>query len=340
MDLHVHVSEAVDLTAFMFSIHNMGRKEDQELIERMLQDDEVEKKLKEIRRGLSAEDHEKLDVFFNEDSSIAPALLPAVMKGHPSLTAEGLMNRLRSMEEKEVRRHLFGRGFADNKYDGLDPKAGKRFVDKLAVPKQEKWKLYYYMDRPEAVNEELAALIEHVYHSFYKPFQQEAADAAQAFAEELRAAPNDPEHPVRRLVRDYMDTETIEGIHVYPSYSLNIGFMLQDLSEENAVHLAIGLKRFSLMESKMNEEELFGLLKVLTDERRFRLLKLLRKRPHYGYEIAEALGVSNSTVSHHLAILLSHKFVKSERAEHRVYYKVNTEEIKRVMGQMERMFAE
>ena len=340
MKLHFHVSEAVDLTAFMFSIHNSGRKEDKELIRKMLQDDETDKKLEEIRSRLSAEDHEKLEVFFNEDSAIGPALLPGVMKDDHTLSAEGFVQKLRGMSDEEIRSFLFGRGFADQDYDGSDPEAGKRIVDTLAVPKQEKWKLYYYLDRPEAVRGELSELTKYVYETFYKPFQQDAVEAAKAFIEELEQAPNDPEHPVRMLVRDYTDPEMIEHIHVYPSFSLNIGFMLNDLIVKNVVHLSIGVKRFSLLESKMNEEELFGLLKVLTDERRFRLLKLLRKRPHYGYEIAEALGVSNSTVSHHLAILLSHKFVKSERAEHRVYFKVNTEEIKRVMGEMERMFAE
>ncbi|WP_444684449.1 ArsR/SmtB family transcription factor [Alkalicoccus luteus] len=340
MELKVHVSEAVDLTGFMYVIHNSGRKEDEELVERMLKHDPAEQKLDQIRQRLSAAEHERLEVFMNEDSAIVPALLPILLEGEPELSASAFSEKLRKLDNNVIRSSMFSRAFTDTTYDGTDIDQGKRLVEQLAVPAKEKWKLFYYLDRPEALKDELAALIDEMYATYYEPIREEALAAAAAYRAELLEQPNDPEHPVRRLVADYVDVDNVDVIHVYPSFSLNIGFMLADVSKERTVHFSIGIQRFSLMESKLNEEELFGLLKVLTDERRFRLLRLLKKRPHYGYELAEALGVSNSTISHHLAILLSHQFVTSDRAENRVYYKVNTAEIKRVMAQVERMFAQ
>lgn len=41
-------------------------------------------------------------------------------------------------------------------------------------------------------------------------------------------------------------------------------------------------------------------LRALADENRLRLMALLARRPHYGEELAEVLGLAPATVSHHL----------------------------------------
>ena len=45
------------------------------------------------------------------------------------------------------------------------------------------------------------------------------------------------------------------------------------------------------------------ILKALADETRLRILQLLARRPMYGQQLAEALGVSHPTISHHMAQL-------------------------------------
>ena len=54
-------------------------------------------------------------------------------------------------------------------------------------------------------------------------------------------------------------------------------------------------------------------LRTLGDETRLRIVALLARRPHYGEELAELLGVTPATISHHLKQLRMTGFVDARR---------------------------
>jgi DNA-binding transcriptional ArsR family regulator len=66
---------------------------------------------------------------------------------------------------------------------------------------------------------------------------------------------------------------------------------------------------------------LFGLL---ADPTRLRMLRLLAMRPHYGQELASALGISGATTAHHTNELIRAGFVTLERRAHRTYFVLRT----------------
>ena len=84
----------------------------------------------------------------------------------------------------------------------------------------------------------------------------------------------------------------------------------------------------------MNKERLTRAFKILADEKRLSIIRLLNQGPLYGYELAQRLHLSNSTVSHHLSALSSVGLVKASRKENRVYYEVLPNEIEKLMEQM------
>ena len=59
---------------------------------------------------------------------------------------------------------------------------------------------------------------------------------------------------------------------------------------------------------------------ALADGSRLRIVHLLAQRPHYGQELAAALGVSAATVTHHVNLLLRAGVVSIERQSHRTYF--------------------
>lgn len=63
-----------------------------------------------------------------------------------------------------------------------------------------------------------------------------------------------------------------------------------------------------------------GVFALLADPSRLRLVRLLAERPHYGQELAAALGMSGATVSHHIDQLFKLGIVRVERHAHRTYY--------------------
>jgi DNA-binding transcriptional ArsR family regulator len=56
-------------------------------------------------------------------------------------------------------------------------------------------------------------------------------------------------------------------------------------------------------------------LKALADETRLRILQMLARKPLYGQQLADALGVSHPTVSHHMAQLRIAGLTRTELAE-------------------------
>jgi DNA-binding MarR family transcriptional regulator len=71
---------------------------------------------------------------------------------------------------------------------------------------------------------------------------------------------------------------------------------------------------------------LFGLL---ADPTRLRMLRLLAMRPHYGQELASALGISGATTAHHTNELIRAGFVTLERRAHRTYFVLQTAPLSR-----------
>lgn len=59
--------------------------------------------------------------------------------------------------------------------------------------------------------------------------------------------------------------------------------------------------------------QLAELLRALGDETRLRVVALLERRPHYGEELAEFLGLTPATISHHLKQLRNAGLVDSRR---------------------------
>lgn len=67
-------------------------------------------------------------------------------------------------------------------------------------------------------------------------------------------------------------------------------------------------------------------LKTISETTRFKILKLLKKRPMYAQEIAKEVGLTSATLVHHLEVLLNEKLieiVKNNNDKKRIFYQVN-----------------
>src|SRR5512136_696878 len=73
------------------------------------------------------------------------------------------------------------------------------------------------------------------------------------------------------------------------------------------------------MTEQSQADELLNFFKALADANRLKIIGLLAQQPYTGEQLAEMLGLSASTVSHHLS-MLSHVDLVSARSEQ--YYNV------------------
>jgi len=72
--------------------------------------------------------------------------------------------------------------------------------------------------------------------------------------------------------------------------------------------------------------------RLLGDPARWMLIQLLVAAPRYGQELAELLGLSIATVSHHLNGLKRLDLVDIRRDEHRLYYHLRTDRLRALLA--------
>lgn len=72
--------------------------------------------------------------------------------------------------------------------------------------------------------------------------------------------------------------------------------------------------------------------RLLADPVRWTLIQLLVTAPRYGQELAELLGLSIATISHHLNGLKKLDLVDIKRDEHRLYYHLRTDRLRALLA--------
>ncbi len=72
--------------------------------------------------------------------------------------------------------------------------------------------------------------------------------------------------------------------------------------------------------------------RLLADPARWMLIQLLVAAPRYGQELAELLGLSIATVSHHMSSLKKLDLVDVRRDEHRLYYHLRTDRLRALLA--------
>lgn len=69
-------------------------------------------------------------------------------------------------------------------------------------------------------------------------------------------------------------------------------------------------------------------LKIIGDATRLKILKMLHMKPMYGKEIAETLGLTTATVSHHLDALRQQGLINMEQVKQIKYFSTNFQAVK------------
>src|SRR5512136_2756529 len=83
-------------------------------------------------------------------------------------------------------------------------------------------------------------------------------------------------------------------------------------------------------------EELLNFFKALADANRLKIVGLLAQQPYTGEQLAEMLGLSASTVSHHLS-MLAHVELVSARSEQ--YYNVYSLNMAAIQSMAQRLLS-
>lgn len=83
--------------------------------------------------------------------------------------------------------------------------------------------------------------------------------------------------------------------------------------------------------SELTKDELLIGAKALSEKSKLEILLCLKESSRYNLEIAELVGLTPATVSHHMNALLASGFVELEKKDGKVYYRLAVDGVKRYL---------
>ncbi|MBI4838357.1 MAG: winged helix-turn-helix transcriptional regulator [Nitrospirae bacterium] len=79
------------------------------------------------------------------------------------------------------------------------------------------------------------------------------------------------------------------------------------------------------------------LFKLLSVDKRIKIIELLKKKPMSVNALADALGITQSAVSQHLRVLKGAGFVKDKRQGYWIYYSLNKDTLGKCRQRLNRI---
>ncbi len=97
---------------------------------------------------------------------------------------------------------------------------------------------------------------------------------------------------------------------------------------------------YSLKHKQLSKNDITKILKVISDDSRFNIIDLLSTRdPMMGKELASALGIATSTLSHHIEQLKEIGFINEERVKNSKYYSLNSNSMNKFLEYFSNKFS-
>nr|WP_243239518.1 metalloregulator ArsR/SmtB family transcription factor [Sulfobacillus harzensis] len=302
-----------------------------------LADFDVDLFVDRTRKSLPQPVLEGLKVFFNEESYLGLSLVSFAWVQSAWQSVEIFMDRLSQMSPRELFRSLLSTGYSpDGPLNIDDPESVRDYINRTNLPDLEKWKLSYLYLNAESAKQQFIDLVAQCHERYFAA----EWERLQKLQDESMARVAERVHSHRDLMNEFpilngvpIDNGGVEVV-LAPSVFYHLD-SLSSFSDERLLFIALYGIHY-LGRKSMRSDEMAGFLKVLSDETRIKIIKTLAVTPCFGYELAQRLGLSNSTISHHLAILADMGLVVPDRQENRVYYTLDRQRLGALLASLDR----
>ncbi|WP_100488433.1 ArsR/SmtB family transcription factor [Sporolactobacillus pectinivorans] len=336
-EVHYVTSPVFELFAAMFRVTTPDRIQLDE--SRGFQEKPIELKQWVVqKRAILPQDVKKeLDVFFNYESYLGLTLVRFAWDEKVYADIDLFLESLKQLPSRKLFSYFLHTGYGpEGTINPVNLETTTTNIDQSNLPEQEKWKLLYLYVHKEETKERLIKLLYTLSQlmkdelSGFLEKQQVTINKVKNFAEThgekkfLQLVSKKYQMPV-----DQMNEVVLAPSVFYDDWSFTT-------STENFCLFLFGLRQLPFEEQGYSADrgKVDQAFKVLADEKRISIIRLLNQRPLYGYELGQQLHLSNSTISHHLSSLSYYGFVRPVRKENRIYYEVRNEQIKKLMNQM------
>ncbi len=303
---------------------------------------ELEKWVSKTRSALTPEMKSELEVFFSFESFFGLTFIPYTIIPTQHENVNSFISHLKDLSPLEMITIFTHTGYGTNRKIPTSIEDRTElipFINEMNLPDVEKWKLTYLCANAEDSKKRFLTLIEEFYHQFYLPESERLAQIHNESLRELEIELQDNlEQKVGKLVNVAYDSNNVIFI---PSYFYDSSSFTSYQDETDQLIYGYGVRSVQIrLHKKINEEKLFESFKALADENRIKMIKILIATPCSGYELAQKLGLSNSTISHHVSILSSQGLLTITKQDKKNLYTVNKDLIKTTLESMSNFLTE
>ncbi len=206
-----------------------------------------------------------------------------------------------------------------------------QFIDSTDLSEQAKWKLMRIMQDPKQMLQKLVAAINNNLEA-YKKALKEINKPLSMLTDEYYKTIQDKSDRVFNKLQDSLSKTSV----IYPT----MVFPLSQMIFEKSCYYGLLCKKVLKDEQSdqfSSKESLQIKLKAISDKSKLEILTSLKSSPKYNLEIAEQLGLTAATMSHHMSVLLTCGFVGVEKRNGRVYYNLDKTAAKQFIEELEQL---
>jgi DNA-binding transcriptional ArsR family regulator len=200
------------------------------------------------------------------------------------------------------------------------------FLGKSGLEENAKWKMLCIMQQPQ---KHILQLI----------------NAINANMEAYQKAANEIATPLKKLLDKYNisadnhDDKTFYEIkgklsqasNIYPTLIFPVSQMM---FEKSCYYGLLSEMVIKDGRARYSKESLLLKLKALSDSSKLEIIMSLKVSPKYNLEIAQQLGLTAATMSHHMSVLLNCGFVGVEKKDGKVYYHLQKDSVKNLIEEL------
>lgn len=299
------------------------------------QNEKVERAIEELKESPNM-NLEKIRFFFKDETKIFSSLLQIKETWNKNLSE--VLDIIRKKGEDEIKYNLvkeltYGMALPEEEIEKINAtnESFIVFIKELNISAEGKWNLFLFTQDIKTYLEEFAVLINEylpIYNKVTKKYSKYAEKEAQYYKDKIEEKGM---NFINELLRDVVDAE--EGIdEISVSFMFYNCYSIISSTVEKSRYLLIGIRCEELINKICGNTDIENnllILKNLSDKTRYGILKLLSQRQSYGLELAEQFKLTNATICYHMSYLQFSKLVQIEKKDHKAYYTLNKEELRK-----------
>ena len=207
-----------------------------------------------------------------------------------------------------------------------DDRSVIEFLDHLDAAGEEKWRLLELMRSPDVWLKQLLEIV-----ASNIPACEKALASISAPLDKLMKSSASREDPAFLKLAETCGSNPV----IYTSLAMPLiqlitySYSYQGIFNEYLENRGGSADTFS--------ENVIRQMKALSDKSKLDILSALKSSSMYNLELAEKLGLSPSTISHHMSYFLSCGFVSVEKKNGKVYYCLEHQSVRKFLNDLEKI---